>query len=1696
MAVDDNNKDQELTEVRDSGDSGGASPPADAPVTPQARRHHARRLLTRRNAIITAGALATLAVVLVLAAVFFYRSGRVDTILREQIVSTLAEYGIRAEVEGFETQLGARTAEIRGLALYDAATGAELGNIKRITARIRVEDLYALNLRRNVQLERLVVDGLELWVVFDEQGRTNFANIRLPEADPNRRILFSYSTAEIEVTNSTIHYNDERYDLAGDARNLALTIIPDNPSAPEASRMNRITLKAAQSTLAFNGEKVEPIDIEARARVDQVKAEINEIVLRSPLAEARLEGVLDDWRALRYRLNITSSVDLSEVGRVLQSDAALRGAGQFAGTVEGEGTRYKVDGQIQSDALAAANVRLKGLTVNARAAGDGAQYEAQGRAVAEILTAGDFRLSFVQLAGNVMGTGADFRWLGELRAAAARSGANSIGELIIADVQAEMKDARLTATASRASAATFASGDVRVGGVKVGGVRVAQGANDSVAFSAETANAGTITTPDARVAGAQVSDLRGTRAANGAISFSARGARAGEVKTKDANIAGVAAEGVTGTQQGDTTRLEVARLRTSGVQGFGAQVGSLNIAGVRLAIRDNGRIEGSSGDINAGTVAFNTGGQRGQVTNVQVRRPVFTVEPAGRYRVSADLSLGGGFLGTLQLGSARSSVVATNNAVALNNLTASVLGGNAEGNATIATTRGGRSDINLRFQNLDIGNLLAFTGGDIVPLRGATTGTVDLEFPGTDFARASGTLDATIDAETGGEAEGRTPVTGRVALTANRGDFRITAANLQAGASQVSASGRFSLAGDSDLALDLRSTDAAELKRVALATGLLPDVENILDQYSIDPRGDLRFNATVQGALRNPTINGDVQLETLAVNNRPLGALSANFAVTPLEARITDGSLRGSGGGSIAFATTIPRDGRLNGIALDATLERFDAASLLALAPQADSPTLSGILNDFRSEVSGRVNVTGLPSAAAGTADLRFGEGSLAGQSFDSIIARATFAGSAVNIETLDARFDAGRITASGTADTKRLSFDLNAKGEGVRLDLISALAGGANSSIPRVGGVADFTATLAGSVADPRNINIVFDARGTDVTLNGQPAGALTLTGRTEQGRLNVEFTTGLLGTPQVARATLDFTNSNLPVTISVPLNNADLTPLFAALLPPGTNVRVTGRATGEITASGNLFTENAAGEDVFSYKALRGTAQFTELGVAIEDVQLNSENPLIVQFTPEEITFERTRFTGTGTNILFGGTAAIGAGGRQNLTVNGDLNLRILNGLSPNYFVGGTSQVAVAVRGTFANPQLTGTASLKGASLSALVGDDRLVASAINGSVRFDTNRAQIDNLTGRLGGGRFTVDGGALLEGFTLAQFRVNLRGDNVSLPLPRGIRASADANLVAQGSQTSQLISGTVALRRAEYTENLDLADLINSRQGGSISESSGGGGNNNGSSMFGATTRLDIRVEGRDAVVIRNNLADAVASVSLQILGTIEDPLIAGRVSAARGTLTFRGERYEITRAFIDLPAREDANLLVNLAAEADISGYRVFLSLSGELSETARPQVTVRSDPALPQADVVALITTGQLATDGGLGGSLAGAGISTASGLIADTIINAPVQRATDRLFGLNIFEINPVTSTSRGVTLEPQLTVGRQVNRNLRVTYTTRLAAEPNQIVAVEYRISDRLSFLAQYEQGNTTSLGGRNNEFNFELRFRKRF
>lgn len=1602
------------------------------PKTPQGRR---RRYLTKRNALIATVAASIGVVALILLVVLLYRLGFVDNYVAGQVKETFANYGIRAEIKEFRTTFPPQTVEMLGLELFDAQTGEKLGKIDRLLATVRIEDLYALNLQRNINLKELKIEGLEAWVTFDEQGRSNFRNIHIPPPEPNRRILFAYSTAHLEIQNSVVHYGDARHEISGEARNLQATIQPDDPAAPAESWMNSVTLALSNSTFTYDGRPINDIAVNARGRVNQTRADIHELIVRSPVGEARLEGTMDNWRALRYQLNVTSMVDLTQISEALQPQTTLRGVGNFVGKVSGEGDQYRVDGSIKSDALAADGVRLKGLNVTAAGTGQGKSYNINGRAVAELLTAGDFQLNTVQLVGGVMGTGSDFRWVGELRAAAERSYGTTIAGLILMDARAELDDGVLTASSGQFRANSLSTSGARVDGITAADLRL-RNENKVTTASVARVKAGTVVASGARVAGVTVN-----------------------------NVNVVSKDGVTSVVAKD--------VQVGATSAAGAEIGSINIAGVRLSVRE-GRIQGSTADIDAGTVKL----ADGHADNVKLTRPVFVVEPSGRYRASADLSIGGGVLGSMELGQVQANLVATSTDIQLNNFQADIFKGKAKGNARVAIGRGGSSHIVAEFTELDIAGPLTAFAEAAVPLAGRASGRVDLTFPGTDFTQASGTLTSQLTAETVAVESGRVPVSGEVSLDANRGLFQIRRVDLRTAATTLQATGQFSYAGDSNLQVALNSSDAAELQAVLISSGLLPDVEKQMDNYGLELAGQFAFNGTLRGKLSSPDIDGRVSLGSLIINGNDVGALSAAIVMTPAELRIADGRLTEKDGGGMQFTVNAPRTGKDN-VTLTATLDRVNAAALIAVLPL--SRTAREQLRDTQADVSGQVQIAGIPNAMTGSAELRFGAGRLAGEPLESLVARATFSGSDVKIENIDANLSAGHIIANGTYNTATQVFDFRGRAERVQLSRLGALA--SRPGLPLLTGTADFTAHVVGSAADNdfSGYQITFDGTGKDVTVNGRPAGTLALVGRTDNKLLSITLTTGLLGQPQVIAANVNLGDPKLAAGLETTLNNADLTTLMAMILPQST-VKVTGLATGTIKASGNLVDE----DNEFSLAGLQGIANLTELTFKVEDVQLTATSPLLVQFSPSEVFFEKTQFTGPGTNISLGGRLAVGAGGRQTFTADGQLNLRVLNGLSPDVFTSGVADVAVRVTGSYERPHLIGTASVATGSVSVLLGNERWTISNLKSVVRFTSDQAQIESLTGSMGGGHVSASGGARLEGLSLAEFLVNLHGQNVTVPFPPDFRSTVDADLEIKGSAREQLVGGMVTLRRTEYTQDIELADLINFRRQESIEE----GGE---LEFTRAAVFNDLRVEGRNALVVRNNLADLIGSVSLQLNGPVEDPVISGRITATSGTLNFRNDRYEITRALMDLPARRDADPIVNIQGEAQIRGYRITVTLTGPLSQ---PQAVVSSEPALPQADVVSLITTGQLSTGDTSASVLSQSGLGTATSLLTDALINAPAQRATSKLFGLSRFEINPVIGGRTGSTPGARLTVGKRINKNLSVTYSTNVASDPNQILALEYRVSDRISFIAQYEQASTRRLSAQNNNFSFEIRFRKRF
>lgn len=348
----------------------------------------------------------------------------------------------------------------------------------------------------------------------------------------------------------------------------------------------------------------------------------------------------------------------------------------------------------------------------------------------------------------------------------------------------------------------------------------------------------------------------------------------------------------------------------------------------------------------------------------------------------------------------------------------------------------------------------------------------------------------------------------------------------------------------------------------------------------------------------------------------------------------------------------------------------------------------------------------------------------------------------------------------------------------------------------------------------------------------------------------------------------------------------------------------------------------------------------------------------------------------------------------------------------------------------------------------------------------------------------------------DSLALDRIRLEIRGSNITVPLPDDFTTTGNANIEIngrrEGNKFGSFVSGTVTARRALYRKDIDLADLLSGRRDASIAQSTDNGAAGD---ISYTAPQLDIRIIGREALRVRNNLADLTASIDMRLTGDTDTPRLSGRITAKSGTIFFRDDRYEVQRGVLTFPPNTNIDPRINLQVESEIRGYQVFVNLSGSLTDPDSFNAVVGSNPSLPQADVTSLITTGNLSNTSEGIPTLAQGGLNTAAEILTDEIINKPIARATDKLFGLNRFELDPIVGGQRG-SATARLTVGRQINRNLLATYSTNLSQDQNQVLALEYRVSNRLSFVAAYEQRSLSNVTQNRNKFSFEIRLRKRF
>jgi translocation and assembly module TamB len=138
----------------------------------------------------------------------------------------------------------------------------------------------------------------------------------------------------------------------------------------------------------------------------------------------------------------------------------------------------------------------------------------------------------------------------------------------------------------------------------------------------------------------------------------------------------------------------------------------------------------------------------------------------------------------------------------------------------------------------------------------------------------------------------------------------------------------------------------------------------------------------------------------------------------------------------------------------------------------------------------------------------------------------------------------------------------------------------------------------------------------------------------------------------------------------------------------------------------------------------------------------------------------------------------------------------------------------------------------------------------------------------------------------------------------------------------------------------------------------------------------------------------------------------------------------------------------------------------VTIDFSGKASHLA---LNYRSDPPLPDSDIVALLALGSTGEGGALRSQPGAAQNYGATALLSEAI-STGIGGRIEHLFGVSSFRVDPfVAGTATESNAAARVTIQKQVTRGLTITYSTNAATSNQyQLIQVEYALRRSLSVI----------------------------
>jgi hypothetical protein len=322
-----------------------------------------------------------------------------------------------------------------------------------------------------------------------------------------------------------------------------------------------------------------------------------------------------------------------------------------------------------------------------------------------------------------------------------------------------------------------------------------------------------------------------------------------------------------------------------------------------------------------------------------------------------------------------------------------------------------------------------------------------------------------------------------------------------------------------------------------------------------------------------------------------------------------------------------------------------------------------------------------------------------------------------------------------------------------------------------------------------------------------------------------------------------------------------------------------------------------------------------------------------------------------------------------------------------------------------------------------------------ALNGLVTLSRDGLVAGEFSGELGRAPFLASGRYDFGVSGEPTLRAEVVGDNLLLVSEQDLRVRGNVAVAAAGTISDLAVSGELRITEARYTKDVPLLRFDSPPTVGDDTVQLPGV-----SGALARATTLDIAIRGDRSISVVNNVYQGDFSVDARLSGTLDVPVVTGRVFTDRGTVRLPVTDLNLTHVTITFPPEDPFSPRLQSQGSATIRNYDVFVRAFGAVPNI---EVDIASSPSLPREQAILLLTTGQA--------NVAGLESARQNVVTAGRVVGRRLSRL---LFG-------------------PDSAAGDSAAGRVDIQVGQRLSQEGNPVIAVDFALASGESWFLEFER-----------------------